>query len=206
MTPNAGFVLVASPFTGPFAWSRVAEGLRARGSRVAVHGVDDMIQPPIVIVGHSGAGSRLPGIAAELDGVEHAVFVDALLPHPDRSWAQTVPPEFVAKLEGEAADGRLPPWCEWWGEDAMELLLPDGALRAEFVADCPRVSVDILYEVMPDVPVPPATYVRLSPAYESETAAAREMGWPTVVLDLHHLALLTDPEAVADAILAATTR
>jgi hypothetical protein len=196
-----GFLLVASPFTGPFAWSRVAEVLRTRGSRVAVHGVDDAIEPPIVIVGHSGAGSHLPAIAAELDGVERAVFVDALLPHPGRSWAQTVPPEFVAKLEGQAADGLLPPWCEWWGEDAMELLLPDAALRAEFVAHCPRVRVDELHEVMPDAPVPPAAYVQLSPAYESETAAAREMGWHTVVLDLHHLAPLTDPEAVVDAIL-----
>jgi hypothetical protein len=64
------------------------------------------------------------------------------------------------------------------------------------------VSVDVLYEVMPEVPVPPAAYVQLSSAYESESAAAREMGWPTVVLDLHHLALLTDPEAVADTLLA----
>jgi hypothetical protein len=196
----AGFVLVASPFTGPFAWSRVADVLRARGSRVTVHGVDDVIDPPIVLVGHSGAGSRLPAIAAELGGVERAVFVDALLPHPGRSWAQTVPAEFVAKLESQAVDGRLPPWCEWWGDDAMQLLLTDDALRAEFVANCPRVDVAALHEVMPDVPVPPATYVQLSPAYETETAVAREMGWPTIVLDLHHLALLTDPEAVADAL------
>ena len=38
---DAGFVLVGSPFTGPFAWSRVADVLRGRGLRVAVHGVDD---------------------------------------------------------------------------------------------------------------------------------------------------------------------
>ena len=37
--------------------------------------------------------------------------------------------------------------------------------------------------------------------YESETAAARAHGWPAIVLDLHHLALLTDPEAIADALL-----
>jgi hypothetical protein len=197
---DAGFVLVAGPFTGPFVWSRVADVLRARGRRVAVHGADEPIAGPIVLVGHSGAGSRLPAIAQELGAVRHAVFVDALLPHPGRSWAQTVPPEFVEKLASQAVDGRLPPWPQWWGEDAMRALLPDDALRARFVAECPSVPVAVLHEVMPDVAVPPATFVQLSATYESETAAARERGWATVVLDLHHLALLTDPEMVADAL------
>ena len=198
---DAGFVFVASPFTGPFAWSRVAELLRARGLRVAVHGTDEPIAPPIVLVGHSGAGSHLPVIAEQLGGVERAVYVDALLPHPGRSWAQTVPHEFVARLEAQAVNGRLPPWPEWWGEDAMRLLLPDDALRARFVADCPQIAVAALHEVMPAVPEPPSAYVQLSAAYESETAEAHERGWPTVVLDLHHLAILTDPEAVADALM-----
>jgi hypothetical protein len=54
---------------------------------------------------------------------------------------------------------------------------------------------------MPELPEPPASFVQLSAAYEPEAAAARERGSPTTVLDLHHLALLTDPEAVADALL-----
>jgi hypothetical protein len=199
--PDAGFVLVASPFTGPFAWSRVADVLRSRGLRVATHGAEAPIAAPIVLVGHSGAGSRLPAIANELGGVERAVYVDALLPHPGRSWAQTVPEEFVARLVDSAVDGRLPPWPEWWGEDAMRLLLADDALRTGFVADCPRVPVSVLHEVMPEAPEPPSTYVQLSAAYEPETAAARERGWPTIVLELHHLALLTDPEVIADALL-----
>ena len=197
---DAGFVLVASPFTGPFAWSRVADVLRDRGLRVAIRGAEAPVAAPIVLVGHSGAGPRLPAIAHELGGVERAVYVDALLPHPGRSWAQTVPKEFVERLVGSAVDGRLPPWPEWWGEDAMRLLLADDALRARFVADCPRVPVSVLHEEMPEVPEPPASFVQLSAAYEPETAAARERGWPTIVLDLHHLALLTDPEAVADAL------
>ncbi|HTK16134.1 MAG TPA: alpha/beta hydrolase [Acidimicrobiia bacterium] len=198
---DPGFLFVASPFTGPFAWSRVAELLRGRGLRVAVHGTDEPIDPPIVLVGHSGAGSHLPAIADQLGGVDRALYVDALLPHPGRSWAQTVPADFVARLERQAVDGRLPPWPDWWGEDAMRMLLPDDALRARFVADCPRVPVAALHEVMPEVPEPPSAYVQLSVAYEPETAAAHELGWPTVVLDLHHLALLTDTEVVAGALM-----
>ena len=76
-----------------------------------------------------------------------------------------------------------------------------GTLRARFVAHCPRVHVSVLHEVMPEVREPPASFVQLSAAYEPETAAARERGWPTIVLDLHHLALLTDPEPIADALL-----
>jgi len=199
--PDRAFLLTASPFTGPFAWSRVADVLRARGVRVAVHGSGEIIDPPIVIVGHSGAGSRLPEIANELGGVVQAVYVDALLPHPGRSWAQTVPEDFVARLKAKVVDGRLPPWPQWWGDDAMRTLLPDDALRAQFIADCPSVDVAEIYEVMPEVPDPPSAYVQLSAAYEPETAAARERGWPTTVLDLHHLALLTDPEVIADALL-----
>jgi hypothetical protein len=198
---DAGFLFVASPFTGPFAWSRVAEFCIGSGLRVAIHGSGEPIDPPIVLVGHSGAGSHLPAMADRLGGVERALYVDALLPHPGRSWAETVPSDFVARLESQAVDGRLPPWPDWWGEDAMRMLLPDDALRERFVADCPRVPVNALHEVMPNVPEPPSAYVQLSAAYESETAAAREQGWPTVVLDLHHLAILTDPEAVAGALM-----
>ncbi len=203
---DAGFLLVASPFTGPFAWSRVADVLRGRGLRVAVQGVDEPIEPPFVLAGHSGAGSRLPAIASDLGGVERAMYVDALLPHPGRSWAQTVPADFVARLESQAVGGRLPPWPEWWGEAAMRTLLPDEALRDQFVATCPSVNVAEIHEVMPEVPDPPSVYVQLSTTYESETAAARALGWPTFVLDLHHLALLTEPETVADSLLVATTR
>jgi hypothetical protein len=199
---GAGYALVASPFTGPFAWSRVADSLRARGMRVSVHGVDEPVEPPVVLAGHSGAGSRLPAIADRLGSVERAVYVDALLPHPGRSWAQTVPEAFVAGLVARAVDGRLPPWPEWWGAEAMRALLPDDALRAGFVQGCPAIPVTALYEVMPEVPEPPSAYLQLSEAYESETAAARERGWPTIVLDRHHLALLTDPEAIVDALLA----
>lgn len=201
----SGFVLVASPFTGPFAWARVAEVLRTRGERVAVLGVDEMIDGSRVLVGHSGAGARLPSIAGELGAVECAVYLDALLPHPGRSWAQTVPEVLVTKLESQAVGRRLPPWPQWWGEEGMRALIPDDALRAEFVAHCPAVPVETIHEVMPEVPEPPSVFVQLSAAYEHETIAARAKGWPTIVLDSRHLALLTDPEIIADVVARAAT-
>lgn len=199
-----GFVLVASPFTGPFAWSRVAADLRARGERVVVHEVDDLLpEPPVVLVGHSGAGPHLPALATRVAGVTGMVLVDALLPHPGRSWSQTVPGALATKLKSEAVDGRLRPWPQWWGEDRMRELLPDDELRAAFVAACPAVPVSAIDEAMPEAPDLPAVFVQLSDAYTPESAAARERGWPVLTVEAHHLALLTDPEQIADAVLGA---
>ena len=198
-----GFVLVASPFTGPFAWSKVADVLRARGRRVAVRDLDLGIDPPVVLVAHSGGGPQLPALAANGPGVVGAVFVDALLPHPGRSWAETVPEAFATRLKDGAANGLLAPWPEWWGEARMRELIANDELRDEFVRACPRVPVDYIDEVMPEVPEPPAVFVQLSATYAPETEAANARGWPVIVLDSQHLAVLTNPGTVADAILRA---
>ena len=58
---------------------------------------------------------------------------------------------------------------------------------------------------MPEVPDPPAVFVQLSAAYTPETDAARAHGWPVLVLDKDHLALLTQPDEITAAILEATT-
>ncbi len=88
----------------------------------------------------------------------------------------------------------------------MRELVPDDELRAAFVQACPAVPVDALDEVMPDVPEPPGVFVQLSETYAPESDAARRRGWPVLTLDAHHLALLTDPDGVADAIVDAAAR
>jgi hypothetical protein len=201
---DAGFVLVASPFTGPFAWSKVAAELRARGDRVAVLDVDDpLLDPPVVLVAHSGGGPHLPALAARTPGTWGMVLVDALLPHPGRSWARTGPDAFASKLKADATDGRLRPWPQWWGDERMRELLPDDDLRTAFVDACPAVPVHVIEEVMPALPDPPAVFVQLSETYKPETDASRARGWPVLVCDASHLALLTDPGLVADAIVQA---
>ena len=66
----------------------------------------------------------LPALAVERGGVAGMVLVDALLPHPGRSWAQTVPESFATRLRAGAVGGRLPPWPQWWGEERMRELRP----------------------------------------------------------------------------------
>jgi pimeloyl-ACP methyl ester carboxylesterase len=179
--------------------------LRARGERVAVLDLDDgALDPPVVLVAHSGGGPQLPALAHRTPGVLGMVLVDALLPHPGRSWAQTVPDAFLTKLQNDAVDGRLAPWPQWWGETRMRELIPDDALRTVFVDACPAVPVERIDEVMPELPDPPAVFVQLSEAYTPESEAARTRGWPVLRLDANHLVLLTDPDDVADAILRAS--
>jgi pimeloyl-ACP methyl ester carboxylesterase len=202
-TDSAGFVLVASPFTGPFAWSRIAPRLRADGQRVEVIGVDEQIDGRLMVVAHSGGGPQVPALASERAGVIGAVYVDALLPHPGRSWAQTVPEKFATRLRDGAVDGKLQPWPQWWGEERMRELVPDDALRDAFVAACPAVPIEWIDEVMPDAPEPASVFVQLSSTYAPETDAARAQGWPVVVLDADHLAPLTQPDAVTAAIVEA---
>jgi hypothetical protein len=153
-----------------------------------------------VLVAHSGGGSHLPKLAARTPGVVGMVLVDALLPHPGRSWVQTVPDAFAAKLKREAVDGRLRPWPQWWGDARMRDLIPDDALRAAFVDACPAGPVAWIDEVMPELPDPPAVFVQLSATYTPEADAARARGWPVLTLDANHLALLTDPDAVTDVV------
>src|SRR5262249_21825036 len=157
-------------------------------------------------VGQSGVAPRLPRLAPRREGVRGMVLVDALLPHPGRSWAQTVPDAFAARLRAQAVDGRLPPWPQWWGEDRMRALLPDDAQRDAFVQSCPAVPVDVIDEVMPELSEPPAVLARVGDAYPPEPAAARERDWPVLVLDAHHLALLTAPVEIADTLVRAAAR
>ncbi|NIH86396.1 alpha/beta hydrolase [Amycolatopsis granulosa] len=207
------FVLVHSPLVGPATWQRVAGELRARGHRVAVPsllgalGGDGPYYPklagavtePGVLVVHSGAGALVPGIAARIP-VPRAVFVDALLPHPGRSWFDTASPELRKRLRELADDDRLPPWNRWFPPGTIEDLLPDQHIREEFLAELPRVPLSYFAEPVPDADVPPSAYLQLSGAYEEEAARAAELGWPVERLDSHHLAPLTDPAVIATAL------
>src|SRR6266567_956088 len=106
---DALVVLIHSPLVGPFTWSLVAQSLQSAGFEVLVPALTDRRATPppywqqhsasvqralasiaedrpLVLVGHSGAGSLLPAIAhATNHPVKAYLFVDAGLPHPGQS-------------------------------------------------------------------------------------------------------------------------
>lgn len=225
------FVLIHSPLTGPSTWAGVAGQLEDRGHTVDVprlradtppywesyvdqvlthveHAPHDENSDGVVLVGHSGAGAILPPIGNAL-GADAYLFVDAVLPRPDRSSIATMHPALRAKLTGMAREGMLPPWNQWWDATQFDVLLPDGQLRAAFIAELEPVPLDLLDEVVPaveDWPDAPCGYLRLSDAYELEEAHAARSGWAVSRIDGGHLDIITREEEVTIRLLALLVR
>jgi len=221
------FVLMHSSSVGPATWDAVADELRSRGHAVEVPsmlGFADGDPPyagaylsraagalaslPVgrtaLLVAHSNAGLFLPAIARSSAPRECAlVFADASIPPVEGDDVTLVPPAFLDELRAMAVDGILPPWTEWWPDEATAGLYPDPATRRRVAAEEPRLPLSF-YEESVEVPAgwarQPCAYLRLSEGYESETATAAELGWPTLRLNGEHLHMVVDPVAVADAL------
>ncbi len=155
-----------------------------------------------VVVGHSGAGSMLPLIAART-GEATSVFIDAVVPGDSPQF--TPSDRFVELLERiPVDDGLLVPWHRWWPPETMTRLLPDAGVRAAIEAEVPRVPRGF-YELPVDVPAGwwhrPAVYLQLSAGYDEERSQADCWGWPTSRIDGGHLDLVVAPELVVGQLL-----
>jgi hypothetical protein len=115
-----------------------------------------------------------------------------------------MPPDLASQLRDMAdADGWLPPWPQWWGDEVMAGLIPDAHTRRLFAAGCPRLPLAMFEEVPPPVPCwpdAPGAYLQLSEVYDDQATRARHLGWPVTEQASHHLAPLTDPVTVAGAL------
>jgi hypothetical protein len=213
-------LFVHSPVVGPSTWTGTANALRKNGFRceipdltgaatgsppyypklaaAAARAVDDA-GGPVVLVGHSGAGALLPAIADIVGArTRDAVFVDAMLPHPGRSWFDTAAPAMREQLLGMATGGLLPPWHEWFPPGVIDGLVPDPAQRRAFLAEIPRLAVSYFEE---PAPVTEASLrcalLRFSAAYDNAADEAERLGWWVARKDWDHLRMLTAPDAVA---------
>ena len=94
----------------------------------------------------------------------------------------------------------LAPWNSWFDADPTERMIPDPAARAAFIAAQPRVPFAFL-----EAPcvgssawaLLPSAYLQLSRVYAEDADAAEARGWPVCRLHIHHLAMASDPAAVA---------
>jgi len=215
-------VLVHSPFVGPVSWRALAAVMPeavvvdyggVRGPRwyedVAEATSTRAGDAPFVAVLHSGAGGFAPAISAAVGSrLAGLILLDAVLPYPGASCASTAPEALVAHLRKITTEGRLAAWNRWFPQDPTLTMIPDAGLRDAFVADLPRTPFAFLEAVCPDdawehVPV---AYVQLSQGYAATAAKAEARGWPVLRADLHHLAMASDPAAVAVLLRAATER
>jgi hypothetical protein len=134
------------------------------------------------------------------------VFVDSFLPPASGSLA-LAPPGFMQQLRALAADGVLPRWSNWLGEDTMRELVADERLRAALEREMPRLPLSYFEANIPlrdGWEADPCAYLLLAAEpYRESAADARGRGWPVVEIpDTQHLAIATDPIAVTDALLA----
>ena len=218
-------MLLHSPLVGPSAWAACGAALAARGRAaevVALPPVASLAAPfypamaavvgqalaggaPATLVVHSGAGALVPAIAAAAPGaVRSVLYVDAILPHPGRNWFATAGSDLGQALRAASQDGAVPAWDQWFPPGALGGLLADEAQRAAFLAELAPTPLAYLEEAAPEVDLPadmPWGYLRLSKAYETEAAEARRVGAPALRADLHHLAMMSDPEAVTTSML-----
>ena len=221
-------VLVHSPLVGPFTWSLVAQHLQAGGFDVLVPTLTDSGETPppywqqhtacvqqalvsipqerpLVLVGHSGAGSLLPVLAqAARHPVKAYLFVDAGLPHPGQSQLEEMEasvPAFAQELRRLLASGeRFPNWSD---EDLREEL-PDGRVRQQMLAQLQPRSLSFFEEVMPDIlgwPDAPGGYLMFTQGYRHFLEQAQSAGWPSRMFHAGHFYMLVDPITVAAALI-----
>jgi hypothetical protein len=217
-------LLVHSPLLGRSSWGGVPARLAELGYAVAVPDLRPVLDsgPPfyerlfqaiaeladadeaVAVVGHSRAGPLLPGALAKM-GVNRAtaVFLDARLPHGGRTWLETLTADRRAALLASVENGLLPPWDRWFPVEAIAELLPDKAVRQRFRDELRGLPAGLLGEAMPRSPWDDRVgkaYVQLSAAYAAIADQAQAAGWPVARYSMDHLALLTRPREVADAI------
>jgi Alpha/beta hydrolase family len=158
----------------------------------------DVSGDDVVVVGHSGAGSVLPIVAAAIPTVVRTVFVDAGMPPCDGVFRSGG--EFLDTLRALAIDGVLPVWARWSGEGVMEMLVPDDARRRSIEQELPTVPL-AFFEAPVTAPAGwcgrSAAFVLLSEPYRSDAERARSLRWTVVERLGTHLDVANDEEAIA---------
>jgi hypothetical protein len=218
------FVLIHSPLVGPGTWAPVAQVLAARGCEVTVPSLLGIAEdgppywprvaaavsaaagaPQMVLAAHSNAGVFIPVIRRALPARPAcSLFVDATVP-PVAGTAPNTEESFLGFLRGLAGpDGRLPKWADWWPAEEAAALFPDQATRDRVSGEQPRLPLGFFTE---EVPVPagwddhPCGYLQFSEGYDGPAREAARRGWPVRTVAGQHLHQLTDPAAVAQALL-----
>jgi alpha-beta hydrolase superfamily lysophospholipase len=222
---SATLLFVHSPVAGPSTWIYTAEVLQQNGfgcvvpdltgvaatgppyypkhATAAAAAVDDAADA-VVLIGHSAAGALLPAIGEAVgDRTRGAVFVDAMLPQPGRSWFDTAPAGLEAQMRGLANNGVLPPYHEWFPPGALADWVPDPQRRRRLIAEIPQLPVAYFEEPAPPVRFAESVacaFVRLGANFDAAADKAQRLGWWVTRRDWDHLRMLSDPEGVADLI------
>jgi hypothetical protein len=217
------FLLVHSPVVGPATWRWAGDAVRARGHESIIPNLVDAAtkgdprefarsaaaaagKDEVVVVGHSGAGGVLP-LIIELVAAHRVIFVDATVPPCDGSF--TLGAAFTETLRGLAIDGVLPPWSQWWGDGAMQALVPDDDRRRDIELQFPSVPLAWFES---EIAAPTSwcdadgSFLLLSEPYRPDADRAGSLGWPVIERLGMHLDIANSEEVVADVLVDLASR
>jgi pimeloyl-ACP methyl ester carboxylesterase len=151
MTNAHTIVLLGGSGLGPWAWGRVTPILNARGFRPLtpelratgddttpapevslVDWIDDVTdflvdqdQDDVTLVAHSFAGYVAAGVLArDTSQIRTAVFLDAVLPQPGKSWFDVMGPAVERLMSGLASNGAIP----WFTREQLDQLYPGNSI------------------------------------------------------------------------------
>jgi pimeloyl-ACP methyl ester carboxylesterase len=178
-----------------------------------IDGIDDVTgvlaaqdRQDVTLVAHSFAGYIAAGVLARDTGrIRTAVFLDAVLPQPGRSWFDAMGPDVERFMSGLASDGAVP----WFTREQLDQLYPGhGISEADHAWMRSRLRPQpILTYARPAItePLDPAgarlAYVRcLRTTPPAATIDESSAGWAFRTLDTGHWPMITDPVATAQVI------
>src|SRR5215217_3725142 len=138
------FLLIHSPLVGPYTWIPAANALQGSGYIAIVpcltnneqdtrpyteqhvqtiaHAYHDHLDgKPVILVAHSGAGMLLPSAGQAIGTPAGYIFVDAGLPHKNKSRLDLFPAHEAAHFRQAAANGYIP----LWNDETLAKVIPD---------------------------------------------------------------------------------
>ena len=220
MLSDVRFLLVHSPALGPSMWRCVGGALHSRGHDAIVPNLVGSVltgdpglfahaaaeaagtSEETAIVGHSAAGTVLPIVGMLTPNVRRLIFVDASLPPCEGTC--TAGGAFLEALQGLAANGMLPPWSQWWGEEVLEARVRDEARRRQIEAELSPLPL-AFFEAPIALPAGwcegGGAFLLLSEFYRSDASRAAALGWPVVERPGAHLDMVNDEDEIADVLI-----
>lgn len=221
-------MLLHSPLVRASTWGELPDRLRGRGFDVVVTDVIDddeppyaatyvartaqqisaaAPEPPVGLIGHSGAGPLLPQVGfaqrAARRQVGAYVFVDASLPRAGATRLDLLRADdqgLAHRLQAELDQGELSP--AWTDHDLAAIGLGPAERATVLAAVRPR-RLAFFEETLPhpaDWPDAPCGYLQTSPAYATAARVAGLRGFAVVAARGGHFAALAEPALLTEAL------
>ena len=230
----ASIVLVHGAFQGGWVWKKVADLLRSKGhethtptlsgcgylakkDRQEENDLPDYISDTrdyieseelddIILIAHSFSSMICGAVMMQMpDRIRHAVFVDAIIPESQRSFAETACEPFRLMLENHRQEnGTVMPWPL----PAFGVNGPDANWFASRLRPFPYTAFHTPFPGSFDPHRTPTSYISCqataNPFIREMAGKAKDLHWPLQTINTGHCPMVTGPVELASALLMQT--